>query len=43
MSYQKFKLYFLRLLYSWILVLDGGKNLSFLDFVDNVMHESLRA
>ena len=39
LSYQSFKLYFLRLFCNWSLVLKGGKNLSFLDFVD----ESLRA
>jgi len=43
LSYQNFKIYFLRRLYSWSLVLNNGKNLSFLGFVDNIIHESRRA
>jgi len=34
---------FLRLLYSWSLALECGESLSFLDFVDESIHESLRA
>ena len=37
MSFQDFKLYFLRILYGWCHVLDGGTNLTFLDFVDKIM------
>ena len=43
LSFQDFKLYFLRLLYSWIVGLSGNKNLNFLAFVDCIMDESLRA
>ena len=42
-SIQDFKLYFLGTLYSWGQVLNGGSKVSFLDFVDKIMHESLRA
>jgi len=42
-SYQEFKLYFLRTLYSWSQVLDDGKNLNFLNFVDKINLESIRA
>ena len=41
--FQDFKLYFLRLLYSWSVRLSGNKNLTFLAFVDCIMDESLRA
>ena len=34
--FQDFKLYFLRILYSWSHALDGSTNLTFLDFVDNI-------
>jgi len=34
--YQKFKLYFLRTLYSWSQVLDDGTNLNLLSFVDKI-------
>jgi len=34
LSFQDFKLYFLRILYSWSHALDGGANLTLLDFVD---------
>jgi len=37
LSIQDFKLYFLRILYSWSHALEGGTNMSFLDFVDNIM------
>ena len=40
---QNFKLYFWRLLYGWSRVLNGWKNPIFLDFVDDIMHKSLRA
>ena len=36
LSFQGFKLSFLRILYSWSPALDGGTNLTFLDFVDNI-------
>jgi len=36
LSFQDFKLYFSRILYSWGHALDGGANLAFLDFVDNI-------
>jgi len=42
-STQDFKLYFLGTLYSWSQVIDGGSKVSLLDFVDKIMHESLRA
>ena len=40
MSFQDFKLYFWRTSYSWIHVLNGGTNLTILDFVDNIMHRA---
>ena len=40
---QDFKLYFLRLFYSWSVGLCGNKSLNFLAFVDCIMDESLRA
>jgi len=43
LSIQDFKLSYLGLLYTWSQVLVGGFNLSLLDFVDKIMHESLRA
>ena len=33
---QDFKLYFLKILYSWSHALDGVANLTFLDFVNNI-------
>ena len=42
MSFSEVKLYFFRTLYSWSQVLDSGTNKT-MDFVDNIMHESLRA
>jgi len=42
-SIQDFKLNFLGTPYSWPQVLDGVCKVSFLDFVDKIMHESLRA
>jgi len=42
-SLQDFKLYFLRMLYSWSQVLDGGSKVSLLNFIDKIMHKSLRA
>ena len=42
-SLQDFKLYFLRMLYSWSQVLDGGSKMSLLDFIDKITQESLRA
>ena len=36
LSFQDFKLYFLRILYCWSHALDGGVNLTFLDFVVNI-------
>jgi len=42
-SIQDFKLYFLRTLYGRSQVLDHGTNLTFLDFVDRIVVESLRA
>jgi len=41
--YQEFKVYFLRTLCSWNIVLDHGTNLTFLDFVDKINLESMRA
>ena len=38
-----FKLNCLRILSNWSHVFNGGRNIYFLDFVDNIMHESLRA
>ena len=43
LSFQDFKLYFLRLLYSWNVGLCDGKELNFLAFIDCIMDESLRA
>ena len=43
LSFQEFKLYFLRLLFSWSSGLIGYKNLTFLGFIDCIMDESLRA
>ena len=43
LSFQDFKLYFLRLLYSWSVGLSGNTNLNFLAFVNRIMDESLRA
>ena len=40
---QDFKLYFLRLLYSWSVGLYGNKTSNFLAFVDCIMVESSRA
>ena len=37
LSLQDFKLYFLRILYSWSNSFDGGANSSFVDFVYNLM------
>ena len=37
LSLQDFKLYFVRILYSWSHALEGGANMSFLDLVDNIM------
>ena len=42
LSFQDYKLYFLRLLYGWSVGLNGYKNLNFLGFVDYIMDESLR-
>jgi len=42
-SYQEFKFYFLRTLYSWSQVLNVGTYLNFLDFVDKINIESTRA
>ena len=39
---QDFKLYFLGTSYSWSEVLDGDSKVSLQDFVDKIMHESLR-
>jgi len=38
MPFQDFKLHFLGTLYSWSHVLNDRSNLTFLDFVDNIMH-----
>ena len=43
LSLQDFKLYLLRLLYSWRARLSGDKELNFLAFIDCIMDESLRA
>ena len=43
MPFQEFKLHFLRMLYGRSVVLNGDRNLNFLDFVDSIMDESLRA
>jgi len=37
LSFQDFKLYFLKISYSWSHVRDGGTNLTVLNFVDNIM------
>ena len=42
-SYQDFKLYLLRTLYSWSLVLGDGTYGNLLDFVDEISIESMRA
>jgi len=42
LSFQDFKLYFLRLLYSWSMGFIGDKQLNFLAFIDCTMDESLR-
>ena len=41
-SIRDLKLYFLGTLYSWSPMLDGGSKVSLVDFVDYIMHESLR-
>jgi len=43
MSYQDFKLYFLRTLYSCSQVLDDRTNLNLLNFVDKISIEIMRA
>jgi len=43
LSIQNFKLSFLGLLYSWNHMVSGSFNFSFLDFIDKIMYESLRA
>ena len=43
LSLQDFKLYFLRLLFSWSVGLCGNNNLNFLAFVNCIMDESFRA
>ena len=43
LSLQNFKLSFLGLLYSWSHVVNGSINLTFLDFIDKILLESLRA
>ena len=42
LSFQYFKLYFLRWLYNWSAGLSGNKNLNSFAFVDCIMDESLR-
>ena len=42
-SYQDFKLYFLRTLYSWSHVLGDDTHMKLLDFVDEISIESMRA
>ena len=42
LSLQNFKLSFLGLLYSWSLVVNGSINLTFVDFIDKIMLQSLR-
>ena len=42
LSFQEYKLYFLRLLFTWSIGLNGYKNLNFLGFVDYIMDQSLR-
>jgi len=41
-DFKAFKLYFLRMLFGWSVVLNGDKNLRvfFLDFVDSIMDKS---
>ena len=43
LSFQDFKHYFLRLLYSWSVGLNGDKFVNLMGFVDCIMDESLRA
>ena len=43
MSFQDLKFYSLRTWYTWSQILRSGINLTILDFVDNIIHESLRA
>jgi len=43
MAFLDFKLYFLRTLYIWSQVLNGDTNLTFLDFVDNIKCDILKA
>jgi len=43
LSLQNFKLYFLGLLYSWGHMVNGSINLTFLDFIDKILLESLEA
>jgi len=42
LSFKEYKLYCLRLSFSWSIGLNGNKNLNFLGFVDCIMDESLR-
>ena len=42
-SYQEFKLYLLRTLCSWSQVLNDGTYLNYLNFVDKINLESMRA
>jgi len=37
LSLHDFRLYFLKILYSWSQALDGGANTTFVDFLDNLM------
>jgi len=37
LSLHELKLYFLRMLYSWSQALDVSANMTFVDFVDNLM------
>ena len=43
LSLQNFRLSFLGLLYSWSHMVNGSINLTFLDFIDKILLESLRA
>ena len=43
LSFQDFKLSFLRLLYSWSVGLSGNKDLNFLAFFNCILDESVRA
>ena len=43
LSHQNFTLFFLRMLYSWSQVLDCCTKVPLLDFVDKIIHKSLRA